>query len=267
MSLNKANKGLATPVSLLILLSSFILLTMATYYSAIASVNTKAGQLNYAAAKQDMVTLDNSIVSMAWSPGSALVQYFQGHGGRFEVKPGLRRLLINLTLGSSSDIIFNSTIGRIEYEMPSADVSDSGLFLSGDERAIINKSYTRMSQMYIANDEDSQVIHLGYRPLATSFVDISENNTTNIVTICIINLNSSKNLTFQGNFRIKVHCVNVTSETRNYNLPYEVSTVIVEASIDDDEGRVYLPISSNVDSTLVKTEILICNIRLEEVNS
>jgi len=266
MNLNKANKGLATPVSLLILLSSFILLTMATYYSAISSVNTKAGRLNYAAAKQDMLTLDNSIVSMVWSPGSALVQYFQGQGGRFEIKPEMRRLLINLTLGSSNDIIFNSTVGRIEYEMPSTDISDFGLFLSGDERAIINKSYTRMSQMYIANDEDSQVIHLGYRPLVTCFVDRSESNTTNVVRICLINLNSSKNLIFQGNFRIKVHCVNVTSETRNYNLPYQVSTAIVKASIDDDEGSVYLPTSSNVDSTLVKTQILICNIRLEEVN-
>jgi hypothetical protein len=232
-----------------------------------SSVNTKAGRLNYVSAKQDMLTLDDSIVSMAWSPGSALVQYFQGHGGKFETKPGLRCLLINLTIGSSSDIIFNSSVGRVEYELPSTDISESGLFLSGDERTVINKSYAKMSQMYITNDEGNQVIHLGYRPLAVSYVDRSEANTTNIVRIYLINLNSSKNLTFQGNFRIKIRSVNVTSETRNYSFPYELSRAIVKASIDGDEGRVYLPISSDANSTIVRVEILICSIRLEEVNS
>jgi len=231
-----------------------------------SSLNTKAGRLSYAAAKQDMLTLDDSIVSIAWSPGSATIQSFQGHGGGFKAKPHLRRLLINLTLGSSQDTIFNSSIGCVEYEMPSTDMSEAGLFLSGDERTIINKSYAKISQMYITNDEDIQEIYLGYRPLAASFVDTSDSNATNIMRIHIVNLNSSRGLIYQGSFRIKVHCVNVTLATRNYNLPYKISTAVVKATIDGNEGIIYLPISGNGGYTIVKTEILICNIRLEEVN-
>jgi len=266
MRADEAKKGLATPVSLLVLLSSFMILTTATYYAAMTSINTKTGRLNYAAAKQDMLTLDDQIISLTWSPGSAVVQSFQGHGEKFEVKPELRHLQINLTLGSTHDIVFNSSIGRVEYEMPSTDISEFELFLRGDGRSIINKSYTTMSQMFITNDENSKEIHLGYRPLAVSFIDRSETNLTNIIRIYVLNLNSSEDLTFQGSFRIRIHCVNVTIETRNYNLPNEVSTALAETSIDNDVDKVYLPISSNGESTIVKVEILICNIKLEEVN-
>jgi len=266
MSFNNANKGLATPASLSILLFSFTILTVATYHFSIRSINTKSGRLNFEAAKQDMLMLENSIGSVLWSPSSSVILSFEGYGGKFETKPDVRRVLINFSYGSSYDIIFNATTGYIKYEMPLVDLNEAGYFFSGDKRTIVNQSFAKMAQLYMTNGEDKQEIHLGYRPLAISFVETSENNTVNVLRMFIVNLNSSESLVYQGSFHIKVRCVDVTVETRNYNFSQVGSSAVIKAFIDDDEGEVHLPVSSNGSFTLVRTEILICDIRVEEVN-
>jgi len=267
MGFSKADKGLATPVSLSILLFSFTILTVATYHFSITSVNTRAGRLNYEAAKQDMLMLENSISSVLWSPSSSRVHFFQGYGGKLEIKPDMRRLLINFTFGSSFDVIFNATNGYVKYEMPPVDLSEAGDFLRGDKRTIVNQSFALFSQMYITKSRESEEIYLGYRPMGVSFVDSSEDATVNVVRIFLVNLNSSESIVFQGSFYVKVRCVDVALETRNYNFSEVAPSVVVKASIDDEEGMVHLPVSSNGNFTLVRTEILVCSIRLEEVNA
>ncbi|RJS75618.1 hypothetical protein CW712_04165 [Candidatus Bathyarchaeota archaeon] len=59
--------------------------------------------------------------------------------------------------------------------------------------------------------------------------------------------------------------MNVTSETWNYNLTGQVDFAKVKATVEGDEGTVYLPLSSNGSYTLVRLEVLVCNVRLEEV--
>jgi len=266
MDVKRTNKGLATPVSLSFLLFSFTILTVTTYYFVMSSVDTKANKVSFTAAKNAMLSLESSIKSIAWSPGSSAVQHFKDYYGTFETEPDARRLLLNLTFGSSNYVVFNSSLGRLKYEMPPADVNQVGWFLRGDKRVIINQSFAGMAQMYIENGEDSQELRLSYRPLAVSYEDSQDGSTVNIVRIYLINLNSSENLWFKGSFRVKARCVNVTVETRNYNFSGEVSFVIVRASVDGDEGTVYLPLSSSGNFTLVKVEVLVCNIRLEEVD-
>jgi len=267
MGVGRASKGLATPVSLSVLLFSFTILTVATYYFAMSSVNSKMGRLNYAAAKEDMLILENSISSVAWSPGSSMIKYFKGYGGEFETKPDMRRLAINITFGSSYDVVFNSSIGYIRYEMPSSDLGEVDQFLRGDERTVINQSFLEPAKMYIRNSGDDQEIYLGYRPLAVSFLDTSENNTVNVVRIFLINLNSSESLLFTGSFRLRIRCVNVTTETQSYNFTGEVPFAVVKVTVEGDEGTVYLPLSSSGGFTLVRTEVLVCNVRLEEVTA
>jgi len=266
MKLQMVNKGLATPVSLAFLIFSFTILTMATYYVAMSSVSTRSSRLRYAAAKQDMLALENAIRSVSWSPGSSDIREFQGHGGEFETKPNFRRLVINLTIGSTSEIVFNSTIGYVRYELPAADRGEVGWYLQGDSEPLVNQSFREEAQMYIRISDDSQEIYLGYRPLTFSFTDSSQNNQLNVIRIFIINLNSSESVLFTGGFHLRIRCLSITTQTRSYNITGSVSSATVRAAIDGNAGVVYLPLSSEDSFTLVRLEILICNIKLEEVN-
>ena len=265
MDVKRAKKGLATPVSLSFLLFSFTLLTVTTYYFVMSSVDTKANKVSFVAAKNAMLSLESSIKAIVWSPGSSAVQHFKDYHGKFEVEPDARRLIINLTFDSSTYTVFNSSIGLVKYEMPPADVNQVGWFLRGDKRVIINQSFAGTAQMYIENGENSQELRLGYRPLAVSYQESQDGSTVNVVRIYIINLNSSESLWFKGSFRVKARCLNVTVDSRSYNFSGGVSSVIVRASVDGDEGTVTLPLSSSGSFTLVRVEVLVCNIRLEEV--
>jgi hypothetical protein len=267
MHLSKARKGLVTPITLTFLLFSFTLLTVATYYFAMSSVNSKAARLNYAAVKQDMLMLENTINSVAWSPSSSVVQDFQQYGGEFVTEPEMRRITMNLTLGSTSDIIFNTSIGYVRYTLPSSDYNEANPFLVGGDEPIINRSFQSTAQMYISTNGDNQEIYLGYRPLAISFLDTSETGTVNVVRIFVINLNSSERLQFTGNFCLRIRCVNVTTDTRNYNLTGEISYAQIKVTAEGSEGTVFLPLSSVGGSTVVRVEMLVCNIMLEEVDT
>ena len=260
------NKGIATPVSLSFLIFSFTILTVATYYVAMSSVSTKMSRLNCAAAKQDMLTLENAIRYVSWSPGASLIKEFQGYGREFETKPEDRRLIINVTMGSTSEIVFNSTIGYVRYDLPAADLGQVGWYLRGSPTPIINQSFLDTAQMFIRVGNDCQEIYLGYRPLAISFLDSSQNSQLNIIRIFIINLNSSENLLFTGGFRLRIRCINVTSQTGTYNISSSISYANIKVTIDGNEGAVHLPLSNNGAFTLVRLEILVCNVKIEEVN-
>ncbi len=263
--LAKDSKGLVTPITLMFLLFSFTFLTVATYYFAMSSVNSRSGRLNYAAAKEDMLMFENTINSVAWSPGSSVIQVFQGYGGEFATMPEMRHLAVNITLGPSSSVIYNSSVGYVSYRMPASDYGESDLFLRGDEEPVINRSFQSSAQMFIRVNGHNQEIYLGYRPLAISFMDTSEAGAVNVVRIFIVNLNSSESLLFTGSFRVRVNCVNITTQATTYNLTGEFPYAQVKATIEGSEGTVSLPLSSVDGFTVVRVEVLVCNIRLEEV--
>ena len=265
MRVTKDCKGLVTPITLTFLLFSFTFLTVATYYVAMSSVNSRSGRLNYAAAKQDMLMLENTISSVTWSSGSSVIQNFQGYGGEFEMRPEMRRLVVNLTLGPSSLIVFNSSVGYVSYRMPSSDYGEPDLYLRGDDEPVINRSFQSSAQMFIRINGDSQEIYLGYRPLVISFLDSSETGAVNVVRIFIVNLNSSESLQFTGGFRVRIGCVNITTETSTYNLTGEFTYAQVKVTSEGSEGTVSLPLSSADGFTVVRVETLVCNVKLEEV--
>lgn len=265
MRLVKNSRGLVTPITLTFLLFSFTILTVATYYFAISSVNSRSGRLNYAAAKEDMLTFENTISSVAWSPGSSVIQSFQGYGGEFRTMPDMRHLTVNITFGSSSSVIYDSPVGYVSYVMPPSDYGESDLYLRGDENSVFNRSFQSSAQMFIRVNGDDQEIYLGYRPLAISFQDTSEAGVVNVVRIFIINLNSSESLLFTGSFRVRINCVNITTETTTFNLLGDYSNAQIKATTEGSEGTVSLPLSSAGGFTVVRVEVLVCNIMLEEV--
>jgi len=261
-----SKRGMAIPVTFLILLVSLSFIISLTYSLAVSRINSKSLLLKVSAAKQGMLYLEDSISSVAWSPGSSQVYSFDDYGGKLRVEPEAKSLLINLTDNSFYDIVFNSSVGRAVYELPSSESQEDNLFLEGDKRVVINQSRFTTTQLYISQGAEYPEITLCYRPLASSAeVGSSGGKPINNVRIYVINLNSSQSLTLQGNFYLEIACLNVTSSSRSYNFSYPINSLLVKVSFDGVTGEVSLPISSNIEGAFVNVEVVTCNIRLQRV--
>jgi len=261
----QSKRGIAVPVTFLMLFVSLMLIVSATYYFAVTKINVSSQGLQVSAAKQRMLSLEETIQSITWSPGSYEIYEFEDLGGTFKVDPAAKRLVMNLTNNSFYDVFFNSSIGRVAYELsPSADSNDY-VFLKGDSRAVVNQSSSTMTQLYIGMGATSPEITLSYRPLTGSTVSESGNGKpTNNIRIYVINLNSSRTMTMQGKFRLKTTCMNVTSTWKNYDFSNPLTTITLKVSLDGAVGTVSLPISSNANGALVNLETVTCNIRIQD---
>ena len=260
-----SKKGMAIPVTFLILFVSLSLIISLTYYLAVSRVNSRSQLLRVSAAKQNMVSLENSIASVAWSPGSSKVHSFDDYGGNFVVEPEAKRLLINVTDNSFYDVVFNSSVGKAVYALSPSEYMISTVFLEGDNRVIVNQSTSTMTQLYESEGTESPEITLSYRPLASSTeIGSSDGKPLNNLRIYILNLNSSQTFTFQGNFYLRIDCVNVTSTLQSYNFSYPITSLSVKATLDGVGGEVLLPISSSAEGALVNLEIITCEVQLQK---
>jgi len=263
-SLWESKTGIALPVTFLMLFVSLTLIVSATYYFAVTKINISSQGVKVSLAKQQMLSLEDTIQSVLWSPGSYEIYEFEDLGGTFKAEPTANRLVMNLTDDSFYDVFFNSSIGRVAYELPLSEDSNDYVFLRGDNRAVVNQSSSTMIQLYIRMGATSPEISLSYRPLAGSTViEQGDGKPTNNVRIYVINLNSSKTMTMQGKFRLKTMCINVTSTWKNYDFSYSLTAIKLKVSLDGRVGTVSLPISSNEEGAIVKVETVTCNIKIQ----
>ena len=261
-----SKKGMAVPITFLILLVSLSLIISLTYSLAVSRINSKSLLLKASAAKQGMLYLENSIASIAWSPGSSQVYSFDDCGGKLRVEPEAKSLLINLTDNSFYDVVFNGSVGKAVYELLSSESQGDTLFLKGDNRVVINQSRFTMTQLYIFQGTESPEITLCYRPLVSSTaVGSSSGKPVNSLRIYVISLNSSQSITLQGNFYLEIACLNVTSSSRSYDFSYPINSLLVKANSNGATGEVSLPISSNAEGALVNMEIITCDIQLRRI--
>jgi len=258
-----SKKAIAIPVTFLILFVSLSFVISLTYYFAVSKINARSQLLKVSAAKQGMLYLEDSIASIAWSPGSSHVYSFDDCGGKLRVEPEAKSLLINLTDNAFYDIVFNSSVGKAVYELPPSELQADNLFLKGDKRVVINQSTSTMTQLYNSQGAEGPETTLCYRPLASSTVTGSnDGKPVNSLRIYIISLNSSQTLTMEGNFYLENTCLNVTSSLRSYNFSYAITSLLVKVDLDGVSGEVSLPISSSAEGALVNVEIVKCDIRL-----
>jgi len=263
-----SKRGMAIPVTFLILFVSLSLIISLTYYLAVSRINSKSQLLKVSAARQGMLYLEDSIASVAWSPGSSQVYSFDDCGGKLRVEPEAKSLLINLTDSSFYDVIFNGSVGKAVYELPPSESQVDNVFLKGDKRVVINQSRFTMTQLYISRGTESPEITLCYRPLVSStVVGSSGGKPVNSLRIYVISLNSSQNIMLEGNFYLEIACLNVTSSSRSYNFSYQINSLLVKVNFDGATGEVSLPISSSAEGALVNVEIVTCDIRLQRVGA
>lgn len=260
----KSKRGIAIPVTFLMLFASLTIVVTATYYFAVSKINTKSQDLKVSNAKQNMLWLETTVQSVVWSPGSYEIYAFSDCGGKLRVEPTAKRLMMNLTDASFHDVFFNSSIGRVVYELPPSEVSNDNVFLKGDKRVVLDQSSSTMAQLYITIGMTCQELILTYRPLVGSTVtEIDQPKPVNTMRIYIVNLNCSQIMTQQGNFRLKTTCTNVTSTWRSYDFPNPITSLTLKVALDGTNGTVSLPVSSNANGAVVNLETVICNIKMQ----
>lgn len=263
----RSKRALAIPVTYLILFASLIAIISVTYSFAVVKISARGALLKASVAKQNMQVLDNAVRSVAWSSGASKVVYMDDCGGIFQAQPTAKNLVINFTNKQSFyDVVFNSSIGKVFYKLEPSEFSYEGLFIRGDDRAIINQSSFTMTQLYVITGDDAKELVLCYRPAATVAVITANNGKPqNLIRIYIVNLNSSQNLMFRQKFYLKVTSVNVKTVTRQYEFNQSVTSLALQVVLDGTLNTVWLPISSNAEGAVVNLEIVVCSIRIQRL--
>jgi len=245
---------------------SLVTIISITYSLSVTKVNAKSQELKVSVARQTMTSLENVVRLVVWRPGTSKTYEFYDCGGELNVVPTAKNLLINVTDGVFQETIFNSSVGKVVYELPYSKQTDVGLFLKGDSRTIVNSSGSTMAQLYITAGSERQEIVLGYRPMASSVsAGLSGGKPVNIVRVYVVNLNSSQSIELMGTIPLRVACLNVKSATYSHDLSYQPQSLTVKANLDGEESQVSLPISSNANGTIIKIELVTCNVRIERL--
>lgn len=266
--LASSRKALAIPVTYLILFASLIAIISVTYGFAITRISAKGALLKASVTRQNMQALDDAVRSVAWSFAASKTVYMEDCGGPFKTQPNAKSLIINLTDEKAfSHVVFNSSVGKVFYELEASMESQEGLFVRGDDRIIINQSAYTMTQLYFARGETAQQLVLCYRPMATVLAaGTSNGKPLNLIRIYIISLSPSDALTLQGSFYLKVSALNVTSTVQLYEFNSSVSSLALKAVSENIQSVVRLPIESTAEGAVVSLETLVCNIKIQRVN-
>jgi hypothetical protein len=261
--LSRSKKALAIPVTFLILFVSSLSIISVTYYFAVERVNSRSQFLKVSMAKQEMYQFDDAVLSILWQPGSSRTLEFGDYGGTLTIRPTGNLLVINVTDGNNvSTTIFNATIGQVAYELPYSEESDTGLFLEGDSRTIVNQSGSQITQLSIQNGAQHPEIHLSYRPITSITSTLENNRTINNLRIYVVNLNSSQNVELMGEIPLIVSCTAAQNTVTSYNVSYQLTSLTVTAALSGNQGQVSIPMISDPYGTIINVELVTCNVEI-----
>ena len=263
--LARSKFAMALPVTFLILFVSTLGLVTFTYYFSVERINSQGQTLKVSTAKENLLSLDNEIVSTLGQPGSSSTFDLTDSGGRISIQP--TKNVLTLIINDSQNIkttIFNETIGKITYELPYSRTSETGLYLKGDGRTIINQRGDSTSQLCIAQGTENQEIQLHYRPIVTSVTTGLENGkTVNNIRIYVVNLNSSFDLALMGELPLQISCLNTKLTSQNYEVSYQPGSLLVTSVLDGVSGSISVPISSNTEGAIIHMETVISNVSIQ----
>jgi len=260
----RSRRGLAIPVTFLMLFVSLIIIVSTTYCFAVIRIQTRGALLKASAAKQNMLFLKQAVEDVAWLPSSSRVVCFKDYGGVFTVDPEARNLVLTLTNGSSfSATVYNSSVGEAVYLLPHTEEVGDLFFLEGSSAAIVNDSSSAMPQVYILPTVNGSEVVLCYRPFASS-VSAGESNgkPVNVFRIYVVSFNVSNGFQARGKFYVRVSAVNVAFTFCSYEFNSSISSLGVQSVLDGVETTVWLPVTSNEDGAVVNVEVVTCYVRL-----
>jgi hypothetical protein len=265
----RSKKALAIPVTYLILFVSLMAIISATYSFAIVKINARGSLIKASVAKQNMQVLDDAVHSVAWSFGASEVVYMDDCGGVFQTEPTAKSLFLNFTDEQAFyDVVFNGSVGKVFYQLEPSESYYDGTYIRGDDRAVINQSASTMTQLYVSTEDGAKHLILCYRPLATTAVIGSSNGKPlNLIRISIINLSSSQNLMLMEKLYLKATALDVTTVARQYEFNQSVSSLALNAVLDETPSTVWLPISSSPEGAVVNLEVVVSNVKIERTGA
>jgi hypothetical protein len=257
--------AMALPVTFLILLVSTLSIVSFTYYFSVEKVNSQGQILKVSTAKENLISLNNEIISILGQPGSSTTFDLIDSEGLLKIQPNSN--VLTLSINDSFDIqetILNTSIGKITYQLPYSSTSQTGLYLEGDSRTITNQSGSSTSQLYIASGAEHQEILLQYRPTVTySVAGLENGKAINNVRIYIVNLNSSAEISLQGELPLKISCTNTLLESKNYEVSNDVGNLSLDSVLNGVRGSVSLPISSTTEGAIIHLETVVSNVSIQ----
>jgi hypothetical protein len=236
-----------------------------TYYFSVERLNTQSETLKVSTAKQNFLSLDDVILSTLWQPGSSATFDLTDSGGLTNIQPTSNVLTISINDNSSiEETIFNSSVGKVTYELPYSGSSETGLYLKGDSRTITNQSGSSLSQLCIANGVQHPEIQLRYRPTVSYATGGLENGkAVTEIRIYIVNLNSSDPIALQGELPLKISCTSTQLTTKTYEVSCQPENLAITSTLDGANGSVSVPISSAPGGSIINIETVISNISIE----
>ena len=259
-------KGLAAPVSLLLIVFSLTLVSTVAYNYALRQIDNRKEDLKLVAAEEKMLDLEEAITSTAWTPSGSRTLAFSDYGGRLRVETAANPLQVNVTLGASNSTVYDSDTGRFVYELPSTILGREGRWIRGDRRAIVNQSTAYQAQMSVSTGSEYQELVSRYRPLVSSSVGgLSAGRRINNVRIYVVNLNASEALVSGGEFHVKVTCLNVSTSLNTFNGTASDTSMSVSVNLDGATRALSVPISVGASGSLVRVEVVVSNMRIEGV--
>jgi hypothetical protein len=261
----RSRLALALPATFLILFVTTLGLVSATYYFSIQKIGSESQMVKIETAKQDFLSLDDKICSTVWSPGSSSTIDITDCNGLTQIQPTGNQLEITVTDTSNiRDVLFNSTTGKVVYELPYSGNSQSGVFLQGDNRAIVNQTGSTQSQVSIVRGTEHPEIHLSYRPVLSYFnAGLMNGKEVNNIRINIINLNSSTIINTYGELPLRISCLDPRLITKTYDVPNQALNLQITCKNDDSIGNVIVPISSTSKGAIINIDIVVVNVSIE----
>jgi hypothetical protein len=236
-----------------------------TYCFSVEKINAQGQTLKVSTAKQNLISLNEALLSTLWHSGSSATFDLADSGGMINVQPETNVLTLSITDGVGiEETIFDASVGKVTYELPYSDSAATGLYLRGDSRTITNQSGSSTSQLCIQNGVEHPEIQLRYRPTVTwATAGLQEGRTINNLRIYIVNLNSSSPIALKGQLPLKISCINTQLSTQTYQVDYQPENLVITSTLDTNSGSVSIPISSTPQGAIIYVEMVISNISIE----
>lgn len=262
----RTRHGLAASVSMLLILFSLTIVSTIAYSYALGSIGSRKQDLKLVAAEEKMLDMESAISAVVWSPGSIRTLAFSNYDGQLRVEPDANHLLLNATMDGTTYTLFDSDTGRFIYELPSTVIGHYGIWIRGDDRAIVNQSASYQAQMSVGVGDENEELIARYRPLASSSAgDLVSGRRINNVRIYVVNLNSSASIESSGEFHVKVESENVTTQVQSYDLDADVTKIDLKAVLNGAERTITVPLTVGASGSTVRIEVVIGYVKIQGV--
>jgi hypothetical protein len=237
-----------------------------TYYFSVEKIKDQGQILKVSNAKQNLLNLDDTIISTLWQPGSAGTMQIADCGGTTIIQPESNQLTISVNDNLSIDkTVFSQQIGQVVYELPYSSSSETGAYLKGDGQTVTSKSGASLSQLLIARGAQHPEIHLRYRPTVSYANEGLENGKiVNEIRIYIVNLNSSQSISSMGKVPLLASCLSNQLETITFEVSNQSDSLVITSQLAGISGSVSVPVSSNAQGAVIRLEIVVSNVSLKE---